>query len=585
VKTPSTSPLSRAPEPETFCALLLESLDDEYEVQVLRGIVQGARDADVRVLCVAGSAIDDPDPDRGARNFAFDLLDRRTVSTVLVLCSAIGSVVGPKALESWLKRFGGLPIYCLGVQVEGYPFMGVDNYAGTRAVVEHLIRVHSARRLAVIRGPQDSAEARDRFRAFEDALSAAGLSSDSRLVLDGDYSKDSGARAVAELLDDRRVPANGLDAIVVGNDYMALGALAELQRRGVRIPEDVRVVGFDDVQSARLSRPQLTTVRQPAEPLARRAVAQLQRVARGSVPPPEVFPTELVVRRSCGCESVEAGIGTSERPSQGLGASLVLRRQRILAELMRAGRGVLGTVGQGWENRLLDSLVRQMEGTQRESATEGLPRESLALAVDQLVRRWDPDAVNGNVLQDLLTALRREVLVCVADDHAARTIVEGAIHEARVVASAAVAAVVESRLRRESELFDRFEHIAHRAMFEGSQKLASEIQKPLLTLGVDACVLAMLDQFGDPKGEATVLFAVGSGQPRSGEKTELWALPRHPVLHRMGRALVLLPICVDGRAAGAAVVAPNRVDGVLLEALRVWFGTMVRVAKLRDPGR
>lgn len=568
----TSSSLPRSPEPEAFCALLLESLDDEYEVQVLRGIVQGARDADIRVLCVAGAAISDPDPDRGARNFAFDLVDRRTVNAVLALCSAIGSVVGPQALETWLQRYQGLPVYCLGVEVKGYAFMGVDNYAGTRAVVDHLIRVHSARRLAVIRGPLDSEEARDRFRAFEDGLADAGLTGDSRLVLDGDYSKEAGTRAIVELLDERRVPATGLDAIVAANDYMALGAMTELQRRGVRVPEDVRVVGFDDVQSARLSRPTLTTVRQPAEPLARRAVAQIQRLARGSVPPPEVFPTELVVRRSCGCEAVESGSsGTSERPSQGLGASLVLRRQRILAEMMRAGRGVLGTVGQGWENRLLDSLVRQMEGQLR---------DSLALAVDQLVRRWDPEAVSGVVLQDVLSTLRREVLVCVADDHAARAVVEAAVHEARVVAATAVAAVVEARLRRESELLERFAHVAHRAMFEEPQRLANEIQKPLLMLGVDACVLAALDQVGEPQGEATVLFAVGSGPPRSGERTELWALPRHPVLHRMGRALVMLPLCVDGRAAGVAVVAPNRIDGVLLEGLRVWFGTMVRVWKL-----
>jgi hypothetical protein len=165
----------------------------------------------------------------------------------------------------------------------------------------------------------------------------------------------------------------------------------------------------------------------------------------------------------------------------------------------------------------------------------------------------------------------------------ARLVVEAAVHEARVVAAAAVVEAVEARLRRETEVFDRFMHQAHRAMFEEPHRLASEIHRPLLSLGVDACVVAALDRFGDPNGDATVLFAVGAGQPRSGERTELWALPHHPVLHRMGRALVMLPICVDGVPAGSAVIATNRVDGVLLESLRVWFATMVRVAALRRP--
>lgn len=565
---------SRSGEPEKFCALLLESLDDEYEVQVLRGIALGARDADVRLLCVAGASIDDPDPERRARNFAFDLVDARNASSVLALCSAIGSAVGPERLGTWLGRFRGLPLYSLGVQVEGFPFLGVDNYGGTRALLEHLLERHQARRLALIHGPLDSREAVDRRRAFEDALREAGIEWDARLVVAGDYSKESGAQAIVQLLDERRVHAAALDAIVSANDYMAVGAIGELQHRGVRVPEDVRVVGFDDVESARLSRPSLTTVRQPADVVGRRAVALLGRRLHGSLPPPEVLETELVVRRSCGCEGVDVGglMGGSEAPAQGVGASLVLRRQRILAELMRAGRGALGTVGRGWENRLLDALVEQLEGR---------TRETLALVVDQMFRRWDPDPSGASLVQDVLSALRREVLACVATNEAARAQLESAVHEARIVAAAGALSVVESRLRRETELFDRFEHAVHRAMFGDPTRLAAALQKPLFALGIDACVLAALDEPGNVEGEATVLLALGSGPPRSGETTELWALPHHPVLHRMGRALVLLPVCIDQAPAGAAVVAPNRIDGRVLEDLRAWFETVVRVARLR----
>lgn len=565
---------ARSNEPEKYCALLLESLDDEYEVQVLRGIALGARDADLKLLCVPGAAIDDPDPDRRARNFAFDLVGPRNSSCVLALCSAIGSVVGPEALAPWLARYRGLPLHSVGVQVAGYPFLGVDNYGGTRAVLAHLIDVHQARRLAVIRGPQDSREAQDRHRAYEDAIRELGLDVDPRLVCDGDYSKESGTHAVVQLLDERRVHTAALDVIVAANDYMALGAIQELQRRGLRVPEDVRVVGFDDVESARLSRPSLTTVRQPADSLGRQAVASIMRQARGSEPPPEVLATQLVVRRSCGCDGVDVGslMGASEAPGQNVGASLVLRRQRILSELMRAGRGALGTVGQGWENRLLDALMQQLEGPSQ---------ETLALSVDHMFRRWDPDPVGASVVQDVLSALRREVLACVVSDAAARARLESAVHEARIVAAAGAASVVESRLRRESEIFARFEHVAHAAMFGDLTKLASSLQRPLLALGIDACVVASLDEVGDAGGPATVLLAVGSGPPRYGEETELWALPHHPVLQRMGRALVLLPICIDQKPAGAAVVAPGRIEGSVLENLRAWFETLVRVARLR----
>jgi len=558
-------------ESEQFCALLVESLDDEYEALVLKGTVMGAPEKDVRILCVAGGVVDDPDPERRAMNFAFDLIDKRNAGSVIALSSAIGSAIGPAALKTWLDRYEGLPSCCLGVRVDGHLHIGVDNYAGTLRLVQHLIDVHEARRLAFIRGPLDSPEAEDRFRAFRHALSTAQLELDQRLIVLGDYSKESGQRAVAELMDAGVFRLRTVDSIVAANDYMAEGALRELQRRGLRVPEDVRLVGFDDVDSARLARPPLTTVRQPIDTLGRKAVDLLHGVVQGSFPMPEILGTELVIRRSCGCKTVDLGLLSqeSQRPSQGMGASLVLRRQRILAELMRAGRGALGTAGLDWESRLLDAVVQQLEGP---------TADTLALRVDHLLRHWDPESVDSSVLQDVLSVLRREVLACVGDDNVSRARLEAAVHQARVAAALGVGEVIESKWKRQTELFDDFEHVAHRAMFQDGIHLGERLQQPLAALGVEGCVVAALDRPGDVQGEATVLFALGSGPPSSGKKTALWALPQHPALHRIGRALLLLPLCVDQTPLGAAVLAVSNFDGALFEDLRAWFTTMARVA-------
>ncbi len=560
-------------ETERFCALLVESLDDEYEAQVLGGTLLGARETDLRILCVAGGVVDDPDPERRAMNFAFDLIGPRNTKGVIALSSAIGSAIGPTGLQEWLRRYDGLPTCCLGVQVPGHSHIGVDNYRGNLALVRHLIEAHEARRMVFIRGPQDSPEAEDRYRAFCDALEGAGLELDESLVVTGDYSKESGQRAIVELIDERGVLFREVDTVVAANDYMAQGALLELEGRRVRVPEDVRLAGFDDVDSARLSRPPLTTVRQPIETLGRKAVGLLSRVTAGSIPAPEIMGTELVVRRSCGCQAVDLGLLSheSERPSQSTGASLVVRRQLILATLMRAARGALGSVGQGWENRLLDTLVQQLEGR---------PGGTLALRVDHLLGRWDPESVEGAVIQDVLSVLRREVLTCVGDDHASRARLEAAIHEARVAAALGVGEIIESKLKGQAALFDRFEHAAHRAMFRDSAQWGPILQPPLAALGVEACVVAALDRPGEVAGEASVLFAVGAGPPRFGEKMVLWALPQHRSLHRMGRALLLLPLSVDEIPRGAAVMAVNRIDGALVEGLRAWFSTLVCVAAL-----
>jgi hypothetical protein len=265
----------------------------------------------------------------------------------------------------------------------------------------------------------------------------------------------------------------------------------------------------------------------------------------------------------------------STPPSQGTGATLVLRRQHILAELVRAGRGRLGGVGPNWENRLLDTVVEQLQGP---------TGDTLALRMDHLLHHWDPESVDGSVMQDVLSVLRREVLACVGNDHASRARLEAAIHEARVAAALGIGEVIESRWKYEAELFDRFEHKAHRALFQEGVHLGQILQQPLAALGVEACVVAALDRPGNVHGNATVLFAVGAGPRSSGETTALWALPLHPALHRMGRALLLLPLCAEQQPLGAAVMAVSNINGALFENLRAWFSTLVRVAAIRRGG-
>src|SRR5580658_10805383 len=102
---------STAPLP---LALLIDSLDDEYQVAVVRGALSAARVLGVALLCVPGGRVRDPVAERAARNIVFDLVNAETVSGVVAVTSVIGSAIGPVELEAWLERFRGLPLCCVG---------------------------------------------------------------------------------------------------------------------------------------------------------------------------------------------------------------------------------------------------------------------------------------------------------------------------------------------------------------------------------------------------------------------------------------------------------------------------------------
>jgi DNA-binding LacI/PurR family transcriptional regulator len=173
-------------------------------------------------------------------------------------------------------------------------YVDADNRGGAREAVAYLA-ANGRQRIATITGTQDLSVGRDRLDGYQDALRAAGLPVDMRLVEPGDFSEESGHRAMAALLD--REP--DLDAVFAASDLMALGAMRVLKDTGRKVPEQVAVVGFDDSVLARHAEPQLTTVRQPVEEMGRQMTRLLlAKLAGEAVGVSVILETELVVRAS-----------------------------------------------------------------------------------------------------------------------------------------------------------------------------------------------------------------------------------------------------------------------------------------------
>ena len=191
-----------------------------------------------------------------------------------------------------------------------------DNRSGSAALVAHLIEDHGRRRLYHVDGPPSAPDAKERRLALTDLLAAhprcelAGSSQGSFTVHSGE---EAGAKLLAAC--GEQLP----DAVVCANDLMAIGVLRAFAGAGVRVPEQVAVVGFDDIFPASLCDPPLTTVHQPMRLLGERACTRLlDRIARPAMSPKaELLPAELVLRSSCGCPP-----GTeTRRPIPSLGAS------------------------------------------------------------------------------------------------------------------------------------------------------------------------------------------------------------------------------------------------------------------------
>jgi LacI family transcriptional regulator len=174
-------------------------------------------------------------------------------------------------------------------------FVDVDNETGAYTAVTHLVRL-GRRRIAFISGTPSNLAAQDRERGYLKALEARRVPVDESLMIHGDFTETSGYAAMRRLL--RHQP----DAVFVASDTMALGALRALREADSSVPEEVAVVGFDDLPQAATADPPLTTVRQPIQRAGVLAVEMLIDILENGVEPPRrmILPTELVIRASCG---------------------------------------------------------------------------------------------------------------------------------------------------------------------------------------------------------------------------------------------------------------------------------------------
>jgi LacI family transcriptional regulator len=271
--------------------VIVHDITDPYFSEVVRGVEDAA--SPTGYLVITCSSERDPDRER-----SYVRLLRSMRAAVVIFA---GSGLADPALEEELDRHlgamraEGAAVVHLSPHAGGDPEVGVDNAAGIATMILALADL-GHRRIAFLAGPRSLHVARARLAGYRAGLAAAGVEADERLVVATSFDREGGALAVDELLDARL----DVSAIACANDLLALGAMTRLRERGLRIPEDVSVAGFDDISVAAITAPSLSTVRLPLRELGARGWAFAERLLEGDRPEPEILPTTLVLRGSTG---------------------------------------------------------------------------------------------------------------------------------------------------------------------------------------------------------------------------------------------------------------------------------------------
>jgi len=266
--------------------LILSEIGGAYFPLLLKGIEAATREAGYELLIHSSKGII---PNQR------DLLGEHNTDGVLVFADSLSA--------SELERLNKInfPVVLLhqsspaGLEI---PVIAVENKDGAAMLVSHLIEKHGRRRIVFLRGPEGHEDSHWRERGYREALAAHDIPFDETLISSGEFDQAKAYRSMHKLIQD----GVDFDAVFSGDDDASIGVYRALKEANRIIPDDVAVVGFDDVEFSGYISPPLTTIRAPIEEVGREAVRQMLNLLNGEPPQGLVLKrTELVIRESCGC--------------------------------------------------------------------------------------------------------------------------------------------------------------------------------------------------------------------------------------------------------------------------------------------
>jgi diguanylate cyclase (GGDEF)-like protein len=307
-----------------------------------RGLVEGvhaaaeARNVNVVNLMCGSLDITISDDFEDQNNLLWNLPSKEVFDGLIVIPSYLYNYAAPARVRQVLDSFRGIPRVSISEPVPGGPGMYVDNVSGMRGLIRHLHERHGRSRFAYLSGPATNNDANDRMQGFLLGISDCGLTLEPGMAYEGDYWWTGGRNGAHFFFDGGVRP----DALVCANDYMAYGAREVIEAIGLRVPEDVVLTGFDNDPGSKYANPPLTTIEQPLDMMADRAVEALCQMMQGIEVEGRIeLPTRTIYRRSCGCHS---GFGPAA-PADDWEAELDDEdlRDRIHAWVAVAGEGRL----------------------------------------------------------------------------------------------------------------------------------------------------------------------------------------------------------------------------------------------------
>jgi signal transduction histidine kinase/DNA-binding LacI/PurR family transcriptional regulator len=579
-RTHSTSQRKKRP---TIGFLNLNIVDD-WAVRPWLGMIDATRKHDVNLVTFVGHIVG-----MDQRNVVYDLARGNRLDGLIIWKAGLVMALTEAEIETFAKQYG-VPVVTLEGRLAGAPCVSYENYLGMRKATEHLLEAHGYRRIGFLGMYEHHKGFEDRYRGYQDAMEDHGTPIEPTLVRPWfPPEKLPLARVEEQTLNEYldEALALGMEAVIGMADVTALQVQRKLQERGIRVPEEIAVVGFDDTYESHIVTPPMTTVKAPFYELGYAAVETLLDLLAGrSVPELVTVPSTLMVRQSCGCQDpyVAAVATKPEHPPTTSPVSVTTLVQPEIASAMAEAAQASGIKRiQPEVESLLEQFATELASEQPKGFLNGLEQalRRSATTVEEL-SRW----------HDVISALRRHVLPRLIHDSEKSRRAEDLLQQAQVLVSriAEQTQMLRSLEARQKEM--RFQEVGLSLITTlDVSALVDTLVSRLPDQGIPSCYLALFEnpkpyRYPDPAPEWARLILAYDPQ----ERTHLgWPGQRFPArqlipdeLWPQDRAcsFVLLSLHFQEEQMGFVLFESGSRSGSMYETLRTQISSALKGALL-----
>ena len=285
-------------------AVFIGQVNQEYQVELIHSITGAAAKLQymVDLFSEFGSYGENYLHAAGERNI-INLPFVEDYDAVIVAADTFGVSEMEKQLDIKLLAKMKGPVVSIRQEKDCFYSILIDNRAAMAKMVEHFVKDHGLRKICFMKGRDDLKDALERYQGYLDIMEKYDIPVTEHMVFNGNYWRNMGPQAVDWFLSGDEKP----EAIVCANDFMATSVMEELKKRGIKIPDEIALSGFDDIEECRYSEPGLCSVKMPLEDIGNEAVRVIDRILNGGKSPQIVkLPVQYSYRRSCGCGHDEA---------------------------------------------------------------------------------------------------------------------------------------------------------------------------------------------------------------------------------------------------------------------------------------